>query len=68
MLWEKKTQLMKETRLVVEEGHGDIQITKDDIHRMEVRELVLLKNVYECCSLHLGSDSLENLNRYIIMT
>uniref|UniRef100_A0A3Q2XZR2 Uncharacterized protein n=1 Tax=Hippocampus comes TaxID=109280 RepID=A0A3Q2XZR2_HIPCM len=47
MLWEKKTQLMKETRLVVEEGHGDIQITKDDIHRMEVRELVLLKNVCE---------------------
>ncbi|XP_061844024.2 coiled-coil domain-containing protein 40-like [Nerophis lumbriciformis] len=35
MLWEKKTHLMKETRLVVEEGQGDIQIMKDDIHRME---------------------------------
>ncbi|XP_054635838.1 coiled-coil domain-containing protein 40-like isoform X2 [Dunckerocampus dactyliophorus] len=35
MLWEKKTHLMKETRLVVEEGQGDIRIMKDDIHRME---------------------------------
>nr|XP_057924340.1 coiled-coil domain-containing protein 40-like [Doryrhamphus excisus] len=35
MLWEKKTHLMKETRLVVEEGQGDIQIMKDDVHRME---------------------------------
>ncbi|XP_061888603.1 coiled-coil domain-containing protein 40-like [Entelurus aequoreus] len=35
MLWEKKTHLMKETRLVVEEGQEDIQIMKDDIHRME---------------------------------
>ncbi|XP_051939190.1 coiled-coil domain-containing protein 40-like isoform X2 [Hippocampus zosterae] len=35
MLWEKKTHVMKETRLVVQEGQGDIQIMRDDVHRME---------------------------------
>ncbi|XP_051939365.1 coiled-coil domain-containing protein 40-like [Hippocampus zosterae] len=43
MLWEKKAQLMKETRLVVEEGHGDIQISKDNIHRMERQLNQLMK-------------------------
>ncbi|GLD61065.1 coiled-coil domain-containing protein 40 isoform X2, partial [Lates japonicus] len=39
MLWEKKTQLVKETRSAVdsEVGQGDIQIMKAEIHRMEVR-------------------------------
>ncbi|XP_061626038.1 coiled-coil domain-containing protein 40-like isoform X1 [Phyllopteryx taeniolatus] len=35
MLWEKKTHVMKETRLVVQEGQGEIQIMRDDVHRME---------------------------------
>ncbi|XP_077425880.1 coiled-coil domain-containing protein 40-like isoform X2 [Vanacampus margaritifer] len=43
MLWEKKTQLMKETRLVVEESHGDMQIMKDDVHRMERQLNQLMK-------------------------
>lgn len=38
MLWEKKTQLIKETRSAVdsEMGLGDIQMMKAEIHRMEV--------------------------------
>lgn len=38
MLWEKKTQLVKETRSAVdsEVGQGDIQMMKAEIHRMEV--------------------------------
>lgn len=38
MLWEKKTQLIKETRSAVdsEVGQGDIQMMKAEIHRMEV--------------------------------
>ncbi|XP_038570330.1 coiled-coil domain-containing protein 40 isoform X2 [Micropterus salmoides] len=45
MLWEKKTQLVKETRLAVdsEVGQGDIQIMKAEIHRMEVRLNQLMK-------------------------
>lgn len=38
MLWEKKTQIVKETRSTVdsEVGQGDIQMMKAEIHRMEV--------------------------------
>ncbi len=38
MLWEKKTQIVKETRSAVdsEVGQGDIQMMKAEIHRMEV--------------------------------
>lgn len=38
MLWEKKIQLVKETRSAVdsEVGQGDIQMMKAEIHRMEV--------------------------------
>lgn len=38
MLWEKKIQLVKETRSAVdsEVGHGEIQTMKAEIHRMEV--------------------------------
>ncbi|XP_069569961.1 coiled-coil domain-containing protein 40 [Brachyistius frenatus] len=45
MLWEKKTQLLKETRAVVdsEAAHGDIQAMKTEIHRMEVRLNQLMK-------------------------
>ncbi|XP_077379369.1 coiled-coil domain-containing protein 40-like [Festucalex cinctus] len=43
MLWEKKTHVMKETRLVVQEDQGDIQIMKDDVHRMERWLNLLLK-------------------------
>ncbi|XP_049576075.1 coiled-coil domain-containing protein 40 isoform X2 [Syngnathus scovelli] len=43
MLWEKKTHLMKETRLVVEESHGEIQIMKEDVHRMERQLNQLMK-------------------------
>lgn len=41
MLWEKKTQLVKETRSVVdsEVGQRDIQMMKAEIHRMEVNTL-----------------------------
>ncbi|XP_077575639.1 coiled-coil domain-containing protein 40 [Stigmatopora nigra] len=35
MLWEKKTHVMKETRLVVQEGQQEIKTMRDDIHRME---------------------------------
>ncbi|XP_063739147.1 coiled-coil domain-containing protein 40-like isoform X2 [Eleginops maclovinus] len=39
MLWEKKTQIVKETRSAVdsEVGQGDIQSMKAEIHRMELR-------------------------------
>nr|XP_061791914.1 coiled-coil domain-containing protein 40-like [Nerophis lumbriciformis] len=43
MLWEKKTHLMKETLSVVGEGHSDIQIMKDDIHRRERQLNQLMK-------------------------
>ncbi|XP_010732432.3 coiled-coil domain-containing protein 40 [Larimichthys crocea] len=45
MLWEKKTQLVKETRSAVdsEVGQGDIQMMKAEIHRMEVRLNQLMK-------------------------
>ncbi|KAA8594484.1 hypothetical protein FQN60_011619 [Etheostoma spectabile] len=44
-LWEKKTQLVKETRSVVdsEVGQRDIQMMKAEIHRMEVRLTQLMK-------------------------
>ncbi|XP_028993575.1 coiled-coil domain-containing protein 40 [Betta splendens] len=43
MLWEKKTQLIKETHSVVDSGLGDIQTMKAEIHRMEVRLNKLMK-------------------------
>ncbi|KAK2815627.1 hypothetical protein Q5P01_026094 [Channa striata] len=45
MLWEKKTQLIKETRSAVdsEVGQGEIQTMKAEIHRMEVRLNQLMK-------------------------
>ncbi|KAG8015044.1 Coiled-coil domain-containing protein 40 [Nibea albiflora] len=45
MLWEKKTQLVKETRSAVDSGvgQGDIQMMKAEIHRMEVRLNQLMK-------------------------
>ncbi|XP_063057707.1 coiled-coil domain-containing protein 40 [Engraulis encrasicolus] len=45
MLWEKKIQLVRETRLAVdsEVGQGDIKAMKTEIHRMEVRYTQLLK-------------------------
>ncbi|KAM3622956.1 uncharacterized protein V6R79_005365 [Siganus canaliculatus] len=43
-LWEKKIQLLKETRLVVDSsGNQEIQVMKTEIHRMEVRLSVLMK-------------------------
>ncbi|KAG7492162.1 hypothetical protein MATL_G00012130 [Megalops atlanticus] len=45
MLWEKKTQLAKESQLAVnsEIGQGDIHSMKAEIHRMEVRYAQLMK-------------------------
>uniref|UniRef100_A0A4W4EIW8 Coiled-coil domain containing 40 n=1 Tax=Electrophorus electricus TaxID=8005 RepID=A0A4W4EIW8_ELEEL len=45
MLWERKTQLVRETRSAVdsEVGKGDIHTMKAEIHRMEVRYAQLLK-------------------------
>uniref|UniRef100_A0A3B3RJE8 Coiled-coil domain 40 molecular ruler complex subunit n=1 Tax=Paramormyrops kingsleyae TaxID=1676925 RepID=A0A3B3RJE8_9TELE len=45
MLWEKKIQLAKETRLAVdsEVGQGEIRQMKAEIHRMEVRCAHLMK-------------------------
>ncbi|XP_010887627.2 coiled-coil domain-containing protein 40 [Esox lucius] len=45
MLWEKKTQLVKETRSAVdsEAGQGEIRIMRAEIHRMEVRYGQLMK-------------------------
>ncbi|KAM7393645.1 hypothetical protein PAMP_020502 [Pampus punctatissimus] len=43
MLWEKKTQLLKETRSAVDSGVGDTQMMKAEIHRMEVRLNQLMK-------------------------
>ncbi|XP_051801088.1 coiled-coil domain-containing protein 40 isoform X2 [Acanthochromis polyacanthus] len=45
MLWEKKIQLVKETRSVVdtEVRQGEIQVMKAEIHRMEVRLNQLMK-------------------------
>ncbi|XP_067440355.1 coiled-coil domain-containing protein 40 [Thunnus thynnus] len=43
MLWEKKTQLVKETQSAVDSGAGDIQMMKAEIHRMEVRLNQLMK-------------------------
>ncbi|KAK9540308.1 hypothetical protein VZT92_002769 [Zoarces viviparus] len=42
MLWEKKTQLIKETRSVLD-GVGDVKMMKAEIHRMEVRLNLLMK-------------------------
>lgn len=40
MLWQKKAELIKETRSVVDsEVKGDIQAMKAEIHRMEVNTL-----------------------------
>ena len=45
MLWEKKTQLAKETKAAVdsEVGQGEIKAMKAEIHRMEVRYTQLMK-------------------------
>ena len=45
MLWEKKTQLVRETRSAVdsEVGQGDIRTMRAEIHRMEVTSHTLEK-------------------------
>ncbi|KAF3687186.1 Coiled-coil domain-containing protein 40 [Channa argus] len=43
MLWEKKTQLMRETHSAVEVDQGEMQTIKAEIHRMEVRLNQLMK-------------------------
>ncbi|KAF3687185.1 Coiled-coil domain-containing protein 40 [Channa argus] len=43
MLWEKKTQLMRETHSAVEVDQGEMQTMKAEIHRMEVRLNQLMK-------------------------
>ncbi|TRY56344.1 hypothetical protein DNTS_034957 [Danionella cerebrum] len=45
MLWEKKTQLMRETRSAIDSnvGKGEMQTMKAEIHRMEVRYTQLMK-------------------------
>ncbi|XP_059416508.1 coiled-coil domain-containing protein 40 isoform X2 [Carassius carassius] len=45
MLWEKRTQLMRETRSAVDSdtGQGDIRTMRAEIHRMEVRYAQLMK-------------------------
>ena len=45
MLWEKKTQLARETRAAVdsEVGQGEIKAMKAEIHRMQVRYTQLMK-------------------------
>ncbi|XP_064178069.1 coiled-coil domain-containing protein 40 [Anguilla rostrata] len=45
MLWEKKTQLARESRMAVDSeiGQGDIRSMKAEIHRMEVRYGQLMK-------------------------
>ncbi|XP_062392091.1 coiled-coil domain-containing protein 40 [Sardina pilchardus] len=45
MLWDKKTQLVRETRSAVDSeiGQGDIRTMKTEIHRMEVRYGQLVK-------------------------
>ncbi|XP_046567885.1 coiled-coil domain-containing protein 40-like [Haliotis rubra] len=45
MLWEKKTQLARETRSAVdsEVGQGEIRAMKSEIHRMQVRYSQLMK-------------------------
>lgn len=45
MLWEKRTQLMRETRSAVDSdtGQGDIRTMRAEIHRMEVCYAQLMK-------------------------
>lgn len=45
MLWEKKTQLARETRAAVDSeiGQGEISAMKSEIHRMEVRYAQLMR-------------------------
>lgn len=45
MLWEKKTQLARETRAAVDSdvGQGEIRAMKAEIHRMSVRYSQLMK-------------------------
>lgn len=45
MLWEKKTQLARETRAAVdsEVGQGEMRAMKAEIHRMQVRYTQLMK-------------------------
>ncbi len=46
MLWEKKTQLARETRNAVdsEVGSGEMRAMKAEIHRMQVRYTQLMKH------------------------
>lgn len=45
MLWEKKTQLARETRAAVdyEVGQGEMRAMRSEIHRMQVRYTQLMK-------------------------
>ena len=45
MLWEKKTQLARETRAAVdsEVGQGEVRAMQSEIHRMQVRFSQLMK-------------------------
>lgn len=45
MLWEKKTQLARETRAAVDSeiGQGEISAMRAEIHRMEVRYAQLMR-------------------------
>ena len=45
MLWEKKTQLARETRAAVdsEVGQGEVRAMRAEIHRMQVRYTQLMK-------------------------
>lgn len=53
LLWEKKTQLAKETRSAVDSelGQGDVKMMKAEIHRMEVNTAHAdKKQLYTCFS------------------
>ena len=45
MLWEKKTQLARETRAAVDSeiGQGEMKAMQAEIHRMQVRYSQLMK-------------------------
>jgi len=67
MLWEKKTQLAKETRAAVdsEVGQGEMRAMKAEIHRMQVimvfLSLLRIQNFNQASFLSFGCQNVTSL-------
>lgn len=58
MLWEKKTQLARETRATVNEdyGHGEIKTMKAEIHRMQVKNCLIFEGYIKSLKILIMND------------